>query len=233
AASIAVSLLLGFVLYLLSSKLKKIDEFGSLWASGASIFAVVLVTTFIIWMIRNGSEIKSQVEQKTAYSLSAFGIFILSFMLIAREGVEIVVFSFAGEYQTLSILAGLAAALLLSLFIYFALFNISIPLIFKVTLIYLVIQAGYLFGYGIHELLGSLKSLGVLESGHPLLIKVFDLSAGILNHKSGSAGVPLNVLAGWYSRPEWPQFTAQYAYTFGLFALWITGSKKRKSVPAK
>lgn len=232
-ASIAVSLLLGFGLHTLSARLEKLDEFGSLWESGASIFAVILVTTFIIWMIRRGKGIKIQVEQKTAGSLSAFGIFIISFMLIAREGVEIAIFSFAGEYRAISILAGVAAALILSLVIYLALINISINLIFKITLIYLIIQAGYLFGYGIHELLGSLRSLGVLAAGHLLLVKVFDFSAGLLEHKSGSVGLPLNVIAGWYSRPEWPQFAAQYIYTIGLFGLWITNAKTRKTEPRK
>ena len=59
-----------------------------------------------------------------------------------------------------------------------------------------------------------------------LFSKVFDLSHTMFNHKEGFAGLPLNVLLGWYSKPEWIQFIVQYTYTFGIFIFWFLNNRK-------
>lgn len=223
--SIVFSLIIGFLLFLLGGQLKKMDEVGNLWESIASLIAVGLVTSFILWMIQHGSKIKKYVEHKTAISFTKFGIYIVSFILIAREGVEIAIFSFAGQYHYLSIIIGIFISLLISLSVYFSLVKVKIALIFKITLIYLIIQAGYLLGYGFHEGLSALKSLGFLESNSMFLIKVFDFSRTVLEHKEGLIGLPLNVLFGWYSKPEWIQFITQYVYTISLFIYWFKRNK--------
>ena len=89
----------------------------------------------------------------------------------------------------------------------------------------MILQAGYLFGYGIHEGLSALKSMNILNKDSILLLKIFDLSGTILNHKQGIFGLPLNVLIGWYSKPEWIQFLSQYILTFSLFGYWIGKNK--------
>ncbi len=223
-SSVAFSLVLGFILYIAGSRLEKMDQIGKLWESIASLAAVGLVTSFIIWMIKHGSEIKNFVEQKTAVNLTRSGIYFVSFILIAREGVEIVIFSFAGQYNSQSIAIGVILSLALSCAVYYSLFNVKISLIFKITLLYLIIQAGYLTGYGIHEGLGALKSLGYLNADNSLLIKMFDLSGTVFNHKEGLAGLPLNIILGWYSKPEWIQFIVQYTLTGSLFFYWFRRS---------
>jgi high-affinity iron transporter len=224
-SSVVFSLIIGFVLFLIGGQLKKMDEIGKLWESVASLAAVGLVTSFIIWMIRHGSEIQNMVENKAAVNLSKYGIYFVSFALVAREGVEIAIFSFAGKYSSSSIIIGISLSLLLSAAVYFSLFNVKISSIFKITLLYLIIQAGYLFGYGIHEGLSALKSIGYIGSDSVLLSKVFDFSGTVFNHKEGLAGLPLNVIAGWYSKPEWIQFLAQYLLTGSLLFYWF----KKKS----
>ena len=226
ASTVIFSLIIGYLLTSLGGKFKNMDEIGKLWESIASLLAVGLVTSFIMLMIKHGKNIKKYVEDKSAMNLTGTGIFLISFMLTAREGVEIAVFAFAGQYSALSILIGLVLSLVLAIGIYFSLVRISISTIFQITLIYLIIQAGYLFGYGIHEGLSALKSLGSLDSNSLLLTKAYDLSQTLLDHKEGYLGLPLNILFGWYSKPEWIQLISQYIFTFSLFGYW---SRVRRS----
>ena len=219
-ASIVFSLAVGYILFSTGSKLEKLDEIGKLWESIASLAAVALVTSLIIWMIRNGGEIKKYVENKAALNLTRLGIFTVSFVLIAREGVEIAIFSFAGQYHYLSILSGLTISIIIAAALYFSLFKFEVTTLFKITLIYLIIQAGYLFGYSLHEGVSALKSLGYIGTDSFILTKAYDLSGTILNHKEGFVGLPLNIALGWYSKPEWVQLVTQYVYTFGLLLFW-------------
>ena len=220
ALGAAASLVLGGALYALSRALGQMEQTAKLWESGSSLAALVFITTFIVWMIRHGSDMVGSVERGAAENLSGRGILLLSALMVAREGVEIAIFSFAGEYDLVSIFAGAAAALLLTALIYFSLVRVNLKTIFTLTLFYLILQAGFLLGYGLHEGLSALRETGVLAAGSPLLVKAFDLSGTLLDHKTGVLGLPLYVLLGWYSKPEILQFSAQYLYTGLMLWYW-------------
>lgn len=133
----------------------------------SSLIALVLITTFIVWMIRHGSDMVGSMEKDAAANLSGKGILLLSAFMTAREGVEIAIFSFAGEYSIAGIFVGIGIALVLVVLIYYSLVRVNLKTIFTVTLIYLILQAGFLLGYGIHEGLSALKDLGVLAGSNP------------------------------------------------------------------
>jgi len=223
--SVLFSLIVGFLLFTIGAQFKKMDAVGKLWESIASLVAVGLVTSFIIWMFQRGGEIKKYVENKTAANLTKIGMFVVSFVLISREGVEIAIFSFAGQYHYFSIIIGVLTSMIVAVAIYFSLVKISVSSLFKITLLYLIIQAGYLFGYGLHEGLSALGSLGYIDSSSLLFVKAFDLSKTILNHKTGIIGLPLNILLGWYSKPEWVQFFVQYIFTAVFLSYWYKTNK--------
>ena len=224
---IGISLVLGFVLFMISTAIDKTGETAKLWESTASLAALVLITTFIVWMIRHGSDMTETVREKVKLNFSAAGIFLISTAMVAREGAEIAIFTFAGNYSIISLLAGLSAALLIAVLVYFSLLKVNLKVIFNITLAYLILQAGFLLGYGIHEGLSAFKDLGLIESSSLVYVKAFDLSGTILDHKSGIIGLPLYVLLGWYSKPEWLQFLTQYLYTFSIFIYWFVSRKKR------
>ena len=224
-SGLIASIALGGILTLVSNALSSSGEVAKIWESVASIAALILVTTFIVWMIKNSSNIKGEIEGKVGGNLSKWGVFWAALVMIAREGAEIAIFSFTGQYTLLSILAGAAIALFLAVLIYFSLIKVSLKAIFAITLGYLILQAGFLLGYGIHEGLSALKDLGKIASDNPLLVQAFDLSDTILNHKEGALGVPLYALFGWYSKPEWIQFVVQYLYTISVFLVWLNVSK--------
>lgn len=224
-ASVIFSFVIGYILFIIGNQFQKMDTVGKLWESIASLVAVGLVTSFIIWMINNEGEVKKYVENKAAANLTKLGIFIVSFVLIAREGVEIAIFSFAGKYDYLSILIGLTISIVLTVAIYLSLLKINMSTLFKITLVYLIIQAGYLLGYGTHEGLSALKSLGYFDQNSFVMLKAFDFSGTILEHKQGVLGLPLNIILGWYSKPEWTQLTLQYIFTLGLLSFWFKNKK--------
>lgn len=225
---VALSLLVGGALYLISNAIGNTDRLAKIWESGASLVAVALVTTFIIWMIKHGANMAKQVESTTAKSLSRGGIILISAMMVAREGVEIAIFAFAGKYSLLSIIIGVILSLAFALLIFYSLLKISIKTIFNVTLIYLILQAGFLLGYSIHEGLSALKDIGYIAEDSFILTKVFDVSSTILNHKDGPLGLPLYVLTGWYSKPEWVQFIVQYSYSVIMLLFWYKIRKVKK-----
>lgn len=218
---------LGGLLAAIGNLFGNTDQVAKLWESAASLFAMVLVTTFIIWMIRQGSNMISTVENSVRNNISKIGIILVTSIMVAREGAEIAIFTFTGNYELPAISAGIFLSLILSILIYFSLVKVNLKVIFKITLGYLILQAGYLLGYSIHEGLSALKDMAVLSSDSIIFSKAFDLSATILNHKEGALGLPLNVLLGWYSKPEWIQLIIQYAYTIGIFAY-----MKRSAVPS-
>ena len=220
-AGILTSVLLGLLLMAVSSHIGGLKTTAKLWESVGGLIAVMLVTTFVVWMIQHGSKIKNHVEREAADSLTKNGVLLLTLFMIAREGTEIAIFSFAGKYSAAPIILGLAISIVLVLLINYSLVRVNLKTIFVITLAYLVIQAGYLFGYSIHEGLSAAKSLGWLHADNSIFTKAFNLSKTILNHKNGSLGLPLNVILGWYSKPEWIQLILQYSYTFLLFGYWL------------
>jgi high-affinity iron transporter len=224
---ITLSISLGFGLNIIGQTQANTEFMAKVWESVASLLALLLVTTFIIFMLKHGQNISSQVHSQVDHNLSQTGVFLVSLMLVAREGVEIAIFTFAGKYSLLSVSGGMFAALMLCTLMSLALVKINLRTLFNVTLVYLVIQAGYLLGYGIHEGLSALKDGGYIAKNSILLVRAFDLSQTVLDHKEGLVGLPLNVLAGWYSRPEWLQFLAQYVYTITMFVLFFRSRQKQ------
>ncbi len=82
--------------------------------------------------------------------------------MLFREGTEIAIFSFVGKYEIIPIVLGLILSIGLGLLINYSLIKINIKTIFIITLGYLIIQAGYLFGYSIYEGLSAAKSLATV-----------------------------------------------------------------------
>lgn len=214
------SLLIGALLFGLSSLIEKTEEVAKIWESSASLIAVVLITFFIVWMIRHGKSLVSEVQNQVKANLSKTGLLSIAAIMVLREGTEIAIFTFAGKYLLTSILVGIALALVLALLIYKALIKVNLSILFNITLDYLILHSGFLAGYAVHEGLSALVATGVLESGNILLVKAYDLSGTILYHKEGWLGLPLFVAFGWTSKPEWIQLLIQLGYVVSLLAFW-------------
>lgn len=230
---VIVSLIIGGILFYISSLIGDAGSTAKLWESGASLVAVALITTFIVWMIKHGSMIKKHVEEQAALNMSKWGIFLIAAIMVLREGAEIAIFAFAGKYGILPIIAGVSVSIVFVLMIFYSIVNVKLSTIFNITLAYLILQAGFLAGYGLHEGLSAAKDLGHIDADNAIYTKAFDLSATPLNHKEGTIGIPLYVGIGWYSKPEWVQFILQYGLTSVLFLYWYLYRKKQEKSKKK
>ncbi len=196
---------------------------SKLWESGASFLALIFISTLIYWMMRHGKTIVGEIQTDVSRKLSSSGLFALATIMVMREGAEIALFAFTAVDKQLyifGIIIGVIIAAIMSFLVNRSLIKVNLAVIFNVTLGYLILQAAYMLGYSIHEFLSALKSIGSLSPESPLMIKLFNFSGTILDHKTGVLGIPFNILAGWYSKPEIIQFMVQHSYILGSFILW-------------
>ncbi|MBI9108483.1 MAG: FTR1 family protein [Spirochaetales bacterium] len=234
-AGIGGSAVFGLILWGISTLMgKEGGAVSKLWESGASLVALIFIATFIYWMIEHGRTITGDVETEVSRNMSSRGLFVLAMVMVLREGAEIVLFTFtAADKQAylLGTLSGLLIAAVLAVLINRSLVKVRLSVFFNITLAYLILQAGYMLGYSVHEFLSALKTLGYLGGDSLVLTKMFDFSETVFNHKSGALGVPLNFLFGWYSKPEVIQFIAQYGFTTAALITWtrITDGQTRNS----
>lgn len=227
AAGLVISLVLGLLLSWFAEYLGGVSTLTKLWESGASLVALLLVSAFIVWMIRHGNDMSKHIENEVGNNISANALFWISLIIIAREGTEISIFTFAGKYSVGIVSIGIVVALIFSVLIFMSLVKVNLSLLFKITLAYLILQAGFLLGYSLHEGVSALKGYQMIDGNHWVFEKAFNLSKTWLSHKDGVLGIPLHVLFGWYSKPEWTQFIVQYFFTFSMFGYWMAFNKRQ------
>lgn len=127
------------------------------------LLGAVFVTTMVLWMMRTAKRLKGEIELRVEAIASkstgavAAGLFLLTFVLILREGVETVLFLAAVNLTSDAILAffggilGLGLALLFGISFVRGTVRVDLPRFFKVTSVVLVILAAQLLIGGLHE----------------------------------------------------------------------------------
>ncbi len=227
---IVLSVLVGLGIHEISSNIREAYEKG--WEALSSLIASVLVISVVYFMIKNSKNISSSIKEKTKSNLRGIGIFLLSLFMVAREGFEIVLFVAASpDSENIFLFTGLgiAVGILIGILLYFSIIKINIQTLFKVTLFYLILQAGYLFGYAIHEFLEVLELNNVLINSNFIHGRLYDLSETFLNQKESIFGLFLNVVFGWTSKPHILQFIGQYLVTIILFITYKNYNKNEKN----
>lgn len=222
-SAIVVSLLVGVGLQTLYGGLG--DTSGQLFEGVASLTAVVVLTSMIFWMTKHSKGIKGELEGKIEQAVTQgelYGIAALSFIAVAREGLETVLFLSATfiQDQVGTIIGALIGALIvlgLSVLLMRGTVNLEISKFFKVTSILLLIFGAGLAGYGVHELIeageGSGIDIGVLGE------KPFDINPPVnpdgtypLLHEKGVIGSVLKALVGYDGNPEWLRIIVYIGY---------------------
>lgn len=232
---ILASLVFGLILFGISVYIGDQDgNIAKLWEFIASFLALVLITTFIYYMLKHKDSIVGEIKEKISVALTSTAIIALAAVMVAREGAEIALFVFAASEQVPYLLGTLTGVLLSGIatfLVYKSLIKVNLKVIFNITLVYLILQAGFMFGYSFHELFSWLKAESILDASHWIYNKAFDFSDTFLYHKEQPVGIFLYVTIGWYSKPEVFQFIIQYLYTgILLFLFFKTNRKGRKEV---
>jgi high-affinity iron transporter len=224
--AVIASLFIGIVLQTFYGGLGEVTS--QLFEGLASLTAVVVLTSMIFWMTKHSKEIKGELEGKINQAVTqseVYSITALSFVAVAREGLETVLFLTATYVQDqlgtiIGALIGIAIVLGLSIVLMKGTINLPINKFFKVTSIFLLIFGAGLTGYGIHELIeageGSGIDFGVLGENP------FDINPALnpdgtypLLHENGVIGSILKALIGYDGNPEWLRIIVYLGY-------WIT-----------
>ncbi len=120
--------------------------------------------TLVLWMSKEGPKMKKHLEEKVEFSIESgrvFSIAILTYIIIIREGIELVLLltgaTSVGSLNQVDVilgsLIGLGISVGLGLLIYYGVKNINLSKFFKVTNVILILFVAGLITYGIHELI--------------------------------------------------------------------------------
>jgi high-affinity iron transporter len=124
---------------------------------GTMLLAACFLTWMILWMSRNSRSLKGELQRGVNAALqhggAAWGLFLLVFFAVVREGVELALLLFAapGEGKLLGGLAGILGAIGIGVVIYAFGRRVDLRTFFKVTTILLVVFAAGLVSHAAHE----------------------------------------------------------------------------------
>jgi high-affinity iron transporter len=176
AAAVALSIGLGAALTYTEGLLS--FEQQELFEAVTSILAVALVTWMIFWMRRFARSLAADLRGKLEQAVGIGGIAVaaMAFLAVAREGMETAVFFYAAAQGAassagplLGITVGLSTAVALGFLIYAGALRVNLSVFFRWTGLLLILVAGGIFKYGVHDL----QEAGVLPG---LRTYAFDIS---------------------------------------------------------
>jgi high-affinity iron transporter len=179
-----------------------------LFEGTASLLAVVVLTYMVYWMATKGKEIKKDVERRVESSRGSLAIAAAAFVFVVREVIETILFliPFAARdavSTAIGAVSGVIMAMVISYGISAAGMSFDMRRFFYYSSILLILIAGGLAGYGVHELIEYAEGSGV-ELGW-LASPAYDLGIDKDSpfHQKGIVGSIFAVLFGYTVKAEW------------------------------
>jgi len=210
------SVVLGAVIFSVYGGLS--ESFKPLFEGAAALIAVVVLSFMIYWMATKGRELKAEVERRVesiATRGAILGLISFAFVAVFREGLETVLFltPFLVEdaFGTVAgLLLGVVTSVALAYAIFFAGMKISLKRFFYFTSILLVLLAGGLAGYGVHEMIEYTGSSAWGWLGQ----RAYNLgiAEGNLLHHKGAIGSIFAVMFGYTVSAEWARIIVHLSY---------------------
>ncbi len=218
ALAVATSIAVGATVAALFGTL---DEAAmTLFEGAAALLAVAVLTSMILWMATRGPGVEGDLKERLGRATSkriSLALVAFAFIVVFREGLETVLFltPFGGEDPAGTLagaMVGIGAAVALS----YALFRTGVRMdlrrFFYVTSVLMVLLAGGLAGYGVHELIEHQEEVGADVGWFGST--AFDLgvpSSSPLHHKGVVGSVPA-AMFGYAVSMEWGRVVVHLAY---------------------
>ena len=218
ATAIAASLLAGVGLNFLGLEFEgKAEE---IFEGLATLFAAGVLTWMILWMQKQGLDLKKNIETETnqAVITGKKALFSLAFITVFREGLELAVFLLATSFVSGGIITligagiGLLSAVILGWAVFSYASQLNLQKFFLVTNILLILFASGLVAYGVHEL----NEAGWIPS---IIEHVWDINH-ILNEKS-QLGLILKTLFGFNGNPSLSELISYLVYLGTMFTIFF------------
>jgi high-affinity iron transporter len=180
------------------------------------IIAAALLTWMIFWMNRIARTLKSEIESDVhrAAATGKRAIFLVAFIAILREGIELALFLTASVFATDAVqtivgaILGLGTSILLGWSIFAAIIRLDLRRFFQVTGFLLILFAAGLVAHGVHEF----NEVGWIPA---VIEHVWDVNAFI--NENSTFGLLLKALFGYNGNPSLTEMLAYVAYFIAIF----------------
>lgn len=178
------------------------------------LIAVAVLTSMVLWMMKAARNIKTHVQQRIDAVLrqsEVFGLALLSFVIVFREGVETALFMFGAGALTspfeaiLGVGLGLVIAGIIGVGIVRVSWRLNLRRFFQVTGVFLVVIAAGLFATAVHEL----QEAFVWQFGSAA---VYDLRLVFPVDETNTAGYLLRGIVGYSDAPTVLEVVAYVGY---------------------
>lgn len=212
-----------------------VETYRLLFEALAAFIAVIVLSSMIYWMAIKGKYIKQEIEKRIEAFVTkgtVIGLISVAFIVVFREGFETVLFltPFLLENAITSfigIIVGIITALILSYGIFIAGMEINLRNFFYFTSILLILLAGGLAGYGIHELLEYYEKIGVHVGLLAEPVYSLNIPEDSLLHHKGIIGSIFAVMFGYSVSPELARIIIHLGYLIIMFPIVIWTYKKQ------
>lgn len=191
-----------------------------------SIVATGFVTWMIFWMLRAARDLSKGLRSEVDSHLSGagWGLVLVAFLAVAREGIETALFIWAAVRASGSTALpltgaalGIAVAIVLGYLIYRGALRINLSKFFIYTGLFLIIIAGGVLAYGVHDLQEAnvLPGLGSLA---------FDVTAAI--PPSSWYGTLLKGIFNFSPATTWLEAIAWVLYVGTVTTIFIIAARR-------
>jgi high-affinity iron transporter len=226
-AAIALSVVVGLILHATLDGLEGLARLRTF--ALICVAAAGLLTWMIFWMRSHGRSLKLDLEGKTGAALAAgsgFGLAIVAFTAVAREGLETALFLIStttnagGGEVLLGTAIGLAIACVLGYLVYKGSKHFDTRTFFNVTGGLLILFAAGLLARGVLYLQAA-NDLGTLNDA------VYNLTQYHYLTQDSQVGRFLAGIFGWDPRPSIEQVVVYLAYAIPVGWLFYRGGRTK------
>ena len=231
AFAVAVSLGFGALLTYGPRGLK--FEAQEMIGGGLSIIAVAFVTWMVFWMAKASRSLSADLRGKVDQVAdgSAWGLVLVAALAVGREGLETALFIWAAARATgdtweplLGAFLGILAAIAFGALLHRGALRMNLSKFFTWTGAALIVVAGGVFAYGIHDL----QEAGILPGLHNL---AFDVSHIIA--PSGWLATLLKGVFNFSPATTWLEATAWVLYVVPVTFLYFRRIRRDTPVAAR